>query len=73
MLCFDMCNKIICVNDIEDGLTLNKKYEVVSAFYLLKVRYITICNNFGLYADYKAEYFKTIEELREDKLKEIGI
>lgn len=66
-------NIIVCVDKNEGGLTLNKKYEVLGSFIVLEVKYYTICDDHDFISDYHHSYFKTIDELRDDKLNKLGI
>ena len=66
--------KVLCV-DIEDAyyknLTLNKWYFVSDISINLNL-YGIVCDD-GNRSYYSAERFKTIEEMREDKLEKLGI
>lgn len=55
------------------GLTLNKKYEVVSEEIALNEQYYQIINDDGLKWSYRKKRFEPLDKFRESKIEEIGI
>jgi len=74
---------IICIDDYNLYLTKGKKYELLHEFtkcvdiynpYNDEVDiFYTIIDDSGCTEDYRKSQFISVEELRENKLKEIGI
>ena len=74
----------VCINaapSASDGipsLTEGKQYVILERAYkrgrlYIGHVYIAIRNDAGAYIQYRANRFKTLEKIREDKLKELGI
>ena len=55
------------------GLTLNKKYEVVSEEIALNEQYYQIINDDGLKCSYRKKRFEPLDKFRESKIEELGI
>ena len=66
-----VCTEIDPMGSIKGhhGLTLNKKYEVVSE----DDRYFEIINDDGFNCSYRKIRFESLDKLRESKLNELGI
>lgn len=61
---------------VETYLTKGKWYETESKFQDYSVpptKYYIVTNNYGQSRRYKAEYFMTLEQVRDNKLTDLGI
>lgn len=61
---------------VETYLTRGKWYETESLFQndtIPPIKYVIVKNNYGQHRRYKAEYFMTLEQVRDNKLNELGI
>lgn len=68
--------KVICVRNREiQGFIVGKWYDSKDSLYQQRASpgYIFVKGDEGLWSYLDRKYFRTVEELREDKLKEIGI
>ena len=80
-----VCTDISPMGSIKghQGLTLNKKYEVVSDIEKVKVgqseeialseQYYQIINDDGLKCSYRKKRFEPLDKFRESKIEELGI
>ena len=72
---------VVCINGdaYENNLTEDKQYQVLNLkFYPHDYTgggalYVKIRNDLGTISEYDAEKFKLLSEIREEKLKELGI
>jgi hypothetical protein len=61
---------------VETYLTRGKWYETESKFQdnlVPPTKYYIVTNNYGQSRRYKAEYFMTLEQVRDNKLTDLGI
>lgn len=76
--------KVVCIDDVTDilnfgdgikELTYGKEYEIIEKYYQIEWdrRQISIINDIGIKTEYRLSRFVTLEEWRDNKLKEIGI
>ena len=69
--------KVICVSNPirKQTFTVGKWYDSKDSLYHHRATpgYIFVKGNNGLWAYMNRKYFRTVEELREEKLKELGI
>lgn len=79
-----MKDKVICIDDVTDilnfgdgikELTYGKEYEIIERYYQIEWDrlQISIINDEGIKNEYRLSRFVTLEEWRENRLKEIGI
>ena len=70
-----VCTDISPMGSIKghQGLTLNKKYEVVSEEIALSEQYYQIINDDGLKCSYRKKRFEPLDKFRESKIEELGI
>jgi len=79
-----MKDKVICIDDVTDilnfgdgikELTYGKEYEIIERYYQIECDrlQISIINDIGIKNEYRLSRFVTLEEWRENRLKEIGI
>ena len=70
---------VICIDnvDVENSLTLNKEYKVyVNELHMYRLDDRTICvavDRGNRYASFSSSRFKSREDVREDKLNQLGI
>jgi hypothetical protein len=64
---------LLCVDDRMSHLTLGKRYEKLSGFFIKDVYFCTIYNDVHIIEDYPGDFFKTVEDIRNEKLNELGI